>query len=79
MKPIDYLMGKIISANVTESVELRILKQQLTDVLERITGDESIVRRFQDILDVLIKQAQTDAKFDGYIFAMMETENALSE
>lgn len=74
MKPIECLIGKTLPKDATESIELRLLKQQLTDFFEAITTDESIIRRFQDVLDALVLQIQTAAIYDGYIAALLEAE-----
>jgi hypothetical protein len=74
VKPIGYLIGKTLSQDATESIESRLLKQQLTDFFEAITTEESIIRRFQDVLDVLVLQIRTEAIYDGYIASLLEAE-----
>ena len=64
---ISSMVGKIIASNTTESVELRILKQNIIALIDNLTQDENIIINFDELLSIAFVQAQTDSKFDGFI------------
>jgi hypothetical protein len=64
---VQTLIGKMIASNITESVELRILQQRLIALLENFTQDDICIMKFNEILNIILVQAQTDSKFEGFV------------
>lgn len=71
------LLGKIIAENVTESAELVLLKEKLYNLVENFTQDENIIDRFDELFSSILKIAQIDSKYDGFIAGAEFAKNEL--
>lgn len=77
MKPLESLMGNFIAENISESVELNLLKQRLSMYLEKLTQDEETITKINRLFDTMLNLAQTESKFDGFIAGLEVAKNDL--
>ena len=63
----NIMTAKIIAQNVTESAELMLLKYKLYTLIENLTQDEAKIISFDELFSSILKIAQIDSKYDGFI------------